>query len=173
VAILDHFLNALAVLFRDYPDLQEYLRLELYGNNNRAVNKSILKFSSQEMIHSHGKVQRREAVNAMQKADLLLLIQNTDDVSFETIPSKVYEYMHTGRPILALVYRNPELQAMLEEMGHIVVEADDEAAIRNGLETYISKWKQTEFQWKSSSSPYTVESAVDKLVSLANTFKTC
>jgi hypothetical protein len=31
-------------------------------------------------------------------ADVLLLIQNTDDVSFETIPSKIYEYLRPCIP---------------------------------------------------------------------------
>ena len=103
----------------------------------------------------------------MYKADVLLLIQNTDDVSFETIPSKIYEYLHTGRPILALVYRNPELQSVLEGMGHIVVQADNKAAIKRGLEIYITRWKHNQLQCSSLKSPYTVEKAVDELISLA------
>jgi hypothetical protein len=106
----------------------------------------------------------------MYLADLLLLIQNTDDVSFETIPSKVYEYLHTGRPILALVYRNPELQNMLEELGHIVVQSDDEADIKRGLETYIDQWTKNQSPCREQKSPYTVERAVNELISLANTF---
>jgi hypothetical protein len=99
---------------------------------------------------------------------VLLLIQNTDDVSFETIPSKVYEYLLTRRPILALVYRNPELQAMLERMGHTVVQADDEETIKRGLETYIDLWNQNLLEYVASESPYTTMHAVDELIHLAN-----
>ena len=164
---LDYFFKALVMLFSEYPDLHNYFRLDLYGNNNRNVNKQIELFPYRETVNVKGKVKRQEAVSLMYKADALLLIQNTDDVSFETIPSKIYEYLHTGRPILALVYRNPELQSMLEEMGHIVVQADDEAAIKRGLEIYIMKWKQNQLQISPLKSPYTVEKAVDELISLA------
>ena len=109
----------------------------------------------------------------MYKADVLLLMRNTDDLSFETMPQKLYEYLHTGRPILALSYRNLELEAMLEEMGHIVVQADDDLAIKRGLETYIERWKQNQLQSSPLKSPYTTEKAVDELISLVKGFKRC
>lgn len=163
----DYFFKALKLLFHNHPDLKDSFRLNLYGNNSREVSRHIENFLY-KIVNVNGKVKRHEAIESMFRADVLLLLQNTDDVSFETIPSKVYEYFHTGRPILALVYRNMELQAMLEEMGHIVVQADDESAIERGLETYMERWRQNQLQSFSVKSPYTVERAVDELISLAN-----
>jgi Glycosyl transferase 4-like domain len=165
---LDHLLSALDVLFRIDPALPGYFRLALYGNSTRPVKRSIELFPRGDTIVSYGKVRRAEAVESMQSADLLLLIQNTDDVSFETIPSKVYEYLQTGRPILALVYRNQELQDMLEDLGHIVVQADDVAAIQEGLMTYIGRWKLDLLQSSVAQSPYTVENAVSRLIEVAS-----
>ncbi len=170
---LDYIFKALVALFRESPDLPNYFRLHLYGNNSRNVSKQIEQFPYREILNVKGKVQRQEAMDFMYKADVLLLVQNTDDVSFETIPSKVYEYLHTGRPILALVYRNDELRSMLEGMGHIVVQADDELAIKRGLEAYIERWKQNQLQSSFLKSPYTVEKAVDELVTLASTISKC
>lgn len=164
---LDYFFKAAASLFRERPGLSQYFRLHLFGNNSRDVSKKIEQFPFKEALCVQGKVKRRQAVEQMYKADVLLLIQNTDDVSFETIPSKVYEYLHTGRPILALAYRNPELQSMLEEMGHIVVQADEEEAIKRGLEKYLEKWSRNELPSSPLKSPYTVERAVEKLISEA------
>lgn len=170
---LDYIFKALVLLFRESPNLPNYFRLNLYGNNSRNVSKGIEQFPYREILNVKGKVQRQEAMEFMYKADVLLLIQNTDDVSFETIPSKVYEYLHTGRPVLALVYRNDELRSMLEGMGHIVVQADDKLAIKRGLEAYIERWKQNQLQSSPLKSPYTVEKAVDELVTLANTISKC
>jgi glycosyltransferase involved in cell wall biosynthesis len=170
---LDYIFKALVLLVCESPNLPNYFRLHLYGNNSRNVSKKIEQFPYREILNVRGKVQRQEAVDFMYKADVLLLIQNTDDVSFETIPSKVYEYLHTGRPVLALVYRNDELRSMLEGMGHIVVQADDELAIKRGLEAYIDRWKQNQLQSSPLKSPYTGEPAVDELISLANTISKC
>jgi glycosyltransferase involved in cell wall biosynthesis len=162
-----HFLRALEVLFRDHPPLAREFKLDLYGNNSRKVRKEIEKFPYPAAVQSYGKVKRQAAVESMQKADVLLLIQNTDDVSFETIPSKVYEYLHAGRPILALLYRNPELQTMLEAFGHLVVEADDACGIRKALETYITRWRENRLENSQGQSPYTVEDAVSRLIQAA------
>ena len=161
---LGHFLVALGALFRNDPSLPGKFRLDLYGNNSKAVKREIENFPYRDTLQVHGKVRRQTAVASMQTADVLLLIQNTDDVSFETIPSKVYEYLHTGRPVLALLYRNPELRKMLEEMGHIAVEADDDPAIQRALEAYITRWKEDRLGSSGEQSPYTVGSAVAGLV---------
>jgi hypothetical protein len=164
---LGYFFRALNMMFSEYPDLPGYFRLDLYGNNSRNVSKQIKHFPYRTTLRINGKVKWQEARKVMYKTDVLLLLQNTDDVSFETIPSKVYEYLHTGRPIFALLYRNPELQAMLEGMGHTVVQADDEEAIKKGLETYIVQWKKNQLQSSVLESPYTTENAVDELIHLA------
>ncbi len=161
------FLDALEVLVRNNPAVVGEFRLNLYGNNSRAVNKEIEKFSYRDAVRTFGKVNRHRAVESMQGADVLLLIQNTDDVSFETIPSKAYEYLHAGRPILALVYRNPELRTMLEARGHLVVEADDVADIREALEIYMTKWREKHLESSQVASPYTVEKAVSELIQVA------
>lgn len=165
---LNCFLHAWGALLDEKPDMSGSLNLDLYGSNKKNLNRQREKFKYGQTIHVHGKLKRQEAVFFMRTTDVLLLIQNTDDVSFETIPSKVYEYLHTGRPILALLYRNPELQDMLEAMGHIVVQADDEKAIKKGLETYIDHWKQNRLQSSALESPYTTEHAVDELIHLAH-----
>jgi hypothetical protein len=165
---LDSFLDALLMLFREDASLAEALTLDLYGNNSREVSRRMEQFPLKGILAAKGKVKRQKALEAMCRADLLLLIQNTDDVSFETIPSKVYEYLHTGRPILALVYRNQELQSMLEERGHIVVQADDDAGIGEGLRTCITRWKNAvPAPCADAPSPYTVERAVDELLRVA------
>lgn len=169
---LGHFLSALEVLFRDDPSLPGKFRLDLYGNNSTAVGKEIERFPYRNTLQIYGKVKRPTAVESMQEVDVLLLIQNADDVSFETIPSKVYEYLHTGRPILALVYRNPELQTMLETLGHRVVQADDAAGIREALEVYITMWRENRLESSHGQSPYTVEGAVSGLIQTTRRLRT-
>jgi hypothetical protein len=165
---LNCFLHAWSALLDEKPDMAASLHLDLYGSNKKNLNRQKEKFKYKQTIHVHGKLKRQEAVFFMRTTDVLLLIQNTDDVSFETIPSKVFEYLHTKRPIFALLYRNHELQNMLEAMGHTVVQADDEDAIKKGLETYLAQWKQSRLQSSALESPYTTKHAVDELIQLAN-----
>lgn len=49
-------------------------------------------------------------------------------------------------------------------MGHVVIQADDEASIKRGLEIYITRWKQDQLQCSVLKSPYTVTEGVDELI---------
>jgi len=160
-------LSALALLFKEDPGAAKRLRLELFGNISREDKRNIKESGMDGSVISHGKVSRSTAAKRMHTADVLLMIQNTDDVSFETIPSKTYEYMHTGRPILALVYRNAELEGMLTGQGHTVVQADDAAAIKKGIKKYLELWDGNKLSTIEKESPYTVERAVSELTALA------
>ncbi len=72
------------------------------------------------LVEIVGEVDRTAALDALQRADLLLLIQHRDEISTYTIPSKTYEYLNSGRRILGFLFHNEELAAMLREQGHFV-----------------------------------------------------
>jgi len=163
---LDCFLDALEELIKADPGVKDKVVLELYGHSDRNVMRRIERFGYEGIVKAQGKIKRSESLGLMTSADVLLLIQNTDPVSFETIPSKTYEYLHANRPILALAYRNPELKAMLEEYGHVVREADDMQGVKEGLKAIISLWEKGALEFKRKDSAYTVEAAVDELLAL-------
>jgi predicted lipopolysaccharide heptosyltransferase III len=160
---MKYIFKALTELAQDIAGFSETFHLHLYGYISRQVKKEIAQYEYKQMLFLPGKVKKQQALQSMSNADVLLLIQNTDDISFETIPSKVYEYMHTGAPVLALVYRNPELQDMLERRGHEVVQADNERAIAMAIRKYMTQWELKSLP-RFSPSPYTIEKAVKKLL---------
>lgn len=165
---LEHFFKGLEPLIRERPEAVNYLRLNLFGSCSRAVLKQMECFPYNKIVHVMGKVKRQDALKYMNESDILLLIQNTDDVSYETIPSKAYEYLHAGRPVLGLVYRNPELREMLAEGGHEAAEADDDKGIKKGIEIYIDLWNKDLLLNFDKPSGLTVQSAVEKLISMAD-----
>ena len=87
----------------------------------------------------------------MRKSDVLLLVQNTSDFSTETIPSKTYEYLQSGRPILGLVYRNPELAGMLKGLGHTVAEAADAGSVRGAVSEIHLRWEAGRLETRAGS----------------------
>lgn len=163
---LDCFLDALEELLDERMDLKDRIVLELYGHSDRKVAKRIEESRHRSAVHAMGKVKREDSLKRMVSTDVLLLIQNADVVASESIPSKTYEYLHAGRPVLALTYRNPELKAMIEEYGHTVCEADDRKAVKKALQEYVAKWEKGSLPKVPSKSRYTVEAAVQKLFAL-------
>jgi hypothetical protein len=157
-----HFVAALEALLNERPELQSVVQVHCYGALDRIAQQTAA-CSVPGVLRLHEKISRAQAIHAMTTTDILLLIQHTEPISSETIPSKTYEYLHSARPILALTYRNPELTGMLKRLGHFAVEADDEAAIRQALATLIAHWQKGQLP-RPSPSPYTTERAAQKLV---------
>lgn len=161
------FLDALERLFREEPDLAGIIRLDLYGSCDRGVRERIRAFPRPDCITDRGRLRRKEAHMAMRQSNVLLLIQNTSDFSFETIPSKTYEYLQMGRPILGLVHKNPELDGMLRSQGHVPVDATDPAAVMGGIRRSVERWREEGAAPAGGTSTYTIASAVDRLVAIA------
>jgi glycosyltransferase involved in cell wall biosynthesis len=84
-----------------------------------------------EVVEFVSHVPRRESLQQMVDASALLIVQPVTTVS---IPAKLYEYMASGRPILALAEPGGETARLVEDArAGVVVRADDEPAITDGL----------------------------------------
>ena len=172
------FLDALASVLRRKPDLPNAVRLEIYGSGLDAVSaEAISRFPFSGVVRRFGRLERdsltgesgRDRVlKRMRTVDALLLLHGTDRACEEYIPSKLYEYLWTERPILGLVWRNPHLDRILKEGGHGSVPADDVAAICRALEALVLRWEANDLRDNGRASPYTAAAAVEKLVGWAH-----
>jgi glycosyltransferase involved in cell wall biosynthesis len=161
------FLDALDILFEADPGLLNTVRFDLYGTMDEVSRKQIAAFRHRGIITDFGKVSRRQAVEAMRKSDVLLLIQQTDISSSYQIPSKLYEYLQMSRPILGLVYRNPGLRKLLREHGHFPVEADSAVQTAGSILEILKRWNNDDLADSAFIGPiFTVSGAVEQLVVL-------
>lgn len=159
-------MSAFLVLFQEQPVLQNVVRVHLYGSLEKEILEQLQSFPFKEVFLIKGKVSRQQALSEMFAADLLLLIQNLDPISSETIPSKVYEYLHSGRPILGLVYDNEELSTLLADLGHLASSITDPTTVYDVILEAYSRWQRHGGQ-EPLHSPYTTEAAVRQLIQLA------
>jgi O-antigen ligase len=164
------FFQALRRVLDTRPEFGDLVQVDIYGSfDGRSVREMETQKLQKLTVH-HGAVPRKEAMAAMQQADCLLLIQNIIYFSCETIPSKVYEYLLAGRPILGLLYNNEELTVMLT--GHRVAAADDVAAVAGALEDILRVFTGQDpvasLPVKEREQPRTVAAAVQELIQLAD-----
>jgi glycosyltransferase involved in cell wall biosynthesis len=162
------FLKALRLLIDNNRVDKDIVRVDVYGSLDGGSRKAIKELGLEEMVTNHGMVLRKEALVAMQKADCLLLIQNTIFFSSETIPSKVYEYLLCGRPVLGFVHHNPELDSMLQESRNFSVPADQVEPAADAIEKIVAQFKDSSLSQWTPCSIWTVEKAVDKLIHFGN-----
>ncbi|OQX05939.1 MAG: hypothetical protein BWK76_26795 [Desulfobulbaceae bacterium A2] len=163
-------LQAVAILLQEQPAWRELLRLDLYGSCDEASVRLSQDLHLSALVCRQGMLPRRQALAAMQGADCLLLVQDTMFFSSETIPSKVYEYLLSGRPILGLVHDNEELAALLRDRGHWCAPVDDPVEMARCLGQMLTQWQQDAFAPPLvTPPPPTVSEAVEQLMTLART----
>ncbi len=151
------------------PTLKNSIKFNFYGTCDTATTKCITSFPYPDIVEFHGKISRSEAIQTMSASSCLILIQNREFFSSETIPSKLYEYMHTGRPILGLTYHNHEIDKILHDGGHFSVPADGQQEISDEIARIATMSKNKELSKSFPKSPWTAERAVDQLLSIAKT----
>ncbi len=157
-------IDVFQLLEKEYEGVFDRVEFHQYGHADKRVVESSRKHPSH--IHLMGKVSHVDAIDIMAQADVLLLIQDVSHISIETIPSKVYEYLHTGRPILGLLYRNPELKLLLENHGHVVAQVDDPAAIALAIKNLFESWELGSLHDGILPSPFSIANSVNEMEEL-------
>ncbi|MCC6443905.1 MAG: glycosyltransferase [Armatimonadetes bacterium] len=159
-------LEGLRMWLEEAPEARGRARFEFYGTMDRLSAERIAEFPYPDTVFDGGRIPRDRALEAMRKSDVLLLIQNTEPISRETIPSKLYEYLHAGRPVLGLTWQNPELDALLRRFGHTASPADSPEAAAEAIARHFGAW-QAGGGPPPEPCPYTIEAAVDRLIEVA------
>ena len=175
---LEIFLLGLRSVLEKNPQWAEHIRLHLYGGGIDSVSARALRdFPHPGMIEQFGRLEtdpktgesgRDQVLKRMNAADCLLLLHGTVPFCEEYIPSKMYEYLWTQRPILALVWRNPQMERMLRELGHWAVKADDPDLIASALEQLHARWMRDDLRDSGAPSAYTTEAATRRIIALAH-----
>ncbi len=171
-------LHQILIRNADREGFRGKVQVDVYGSFDEDSEREMEQLELCDLVIRHGTVSRQEALAAMQQTDCLLVIQNLIYFSCETIPSKVYEYLLSGRPIIGLVYKNEELDSMLTEHGHSAVPANNVQAIAEAVEKILDNFMQEEqsgnrpaitekMTEKNSGNLPTVADAVRKLIALA------
>ena len=100
---LRSFLRAVSVLLIEHPGLKEQVRITIAG---RVVDSESADFENKrirDIVRLEGYVTHDEAVKILFSADVLILSLADIAGASEIIPAKTFEYMATGKRILAIV----------------------------------------------------------------------
>lgn len=76
-----------------------------------------VKFGVQEIIHEHGRVPHEKALRLMTDADCVFLPVSGGVYARTSLPGKLFEYLGSGRPILAATLPDSEVARVLGDVG--------------------------------------------------------
>jgi hypothetical protein len=110
-----------------------------------------------------GKSGRERVIEKMQEADVLVLLHGNDEWCAEYIPSKLYDYLWTGRPIWGITHRNPQLDQMLLRRNSYISAEGDSEGVSMTMERIWLDW-QAKRLLNPVWSPIGVKQAVDSII---------
>jgi glycosyltransferase involved in cell wall biosynthesis len=135
-----YLLQALEELGRRSPALLARTELHLYGVSS-AEDRALSAHSPVgHLVHDHGYCSHADTVAAMRSADLLFLPMQGLPAGRKAsiVPGKTYEYLASGRPILAAVPEGDARDFVLAAGGS-AVDPGDVAGLTGQLEQHVAR----------------------------------
>lgn len=143
--------TAIHAMLQKNPEIRPTIRVHIYGGSlDRQSKAEVARLKLDDVFVGFGRLEkdlqtgmsgRERVVQRMFEADCLLLVHGTISDCSEYIPSKLYEYIWTTRPVIALTYLNPQLDQLVAERGGYIAHGDQPAEILGALERVYSDWK--------------------------------
>lgn len=94
--------ESLTELLHEIPDFKSHLELKLIGAVSQEVLDTISQFNLDSYLNNLGYVSHSEAVEHQRNSQVLLLIEINSEETKSIIPGKVFEYLVSNRPIIAI-----------------------------------------------------------------------
>lgn len=137
------FLDALKELFSERPDLCGRVRLIHVGPLSQENERYLKDLGLEEIIDARGYLPHAEAVRCLEQGDaaFLCLADSPTGERNDCVPQKVYEYLGTRKPILALL-PDGDARDFLEKAGTgLLCQPRDLVSIKASLLALIeNKW---------------------------------
>ena len=111
----DAFLRAVESLARRGEIDPERIRLRFIGRFGEEVMRMFHQSELHERIEVVPYLPHSESVRQVLTSDALLLVVDECDESDEVVPGKVYEYIGSGRPVLAVAPERSAIADLIEE----------------------------------------------------------
>ena len=107
--------NALAELIAENADFAKDFQLKLVGAVGEPVLESIKCAGLEAHLELEGYVSHTEALQLQRSSQMLLLIEIDSDETRGIIPGKLFEYMVSNRPVLAVGPEKADIQKLISE----------------------------------------------------------
>lgn len=166
-------LEALHLFFQQVPEAKQKIKVQVYGAGLDAVSKeTIERLEMQSVVMAHGRIEndpvtgetgRERIMKLMRAGDVLLGLHGNYEWCAEYIPSKLYDYYWTNRPILAITNRNPQLDQILIARNAYLSHTLDVSSIVAAIQLIWSDWQNKSLRTMPFE-PISPEAAVEQIL---------
>lgn len=131
----NHFLCALAEVLREGHVPHERVRVDFYGPHFDGLAENVDRYGLKGIVHIHGIVPYKQALQAAVDSDLLLLFKPNIQVM---IPSKSFDYLAARQPILAFTDKGAVQELISQCQAGVCVSQDDVPGIKRILHSFLN-----------------------------------
>ncbi|MCW2119737.1 glycosyltransferase family 4 protein [Flavobacterium sp. 7A] len=105
--------EALVELVAEITDFQKNLEIKLIGAVSQEVLETISNYKLNDYLNNLGYVSHEQAIIHQKKSQVLLLIEIDSEDTKSIIPGKLFEYMVSNRPIIAIGPRDSDFAEII------------------------------------------------------------
>lgn len=106
--------KCLKEIIKENKEFKNDFQLKLIGAVSPEVVQTITEFRLDAFVNNLGYVSHKEAVSHQRTSQVLLLIEIDAEITKSIIPGKLFEYMVSERPILALGPENSDFESIIK-----------------------------------------------------------
>ena len=106
--------EALKELIDEYDDFRSTFQLKLIGVVSEAVLQTFKEYSLESYINNLGYLSHEEALKAQMESRVLLMVEIDSEDAKVIIPGKLFEYMASGTPIIAVGPTATDVETILK-----------------------------------------------------------
>ena len=147
--------KVLGEMIQENTDFRKDLRICLAGKVSEEVFASIDKYGLSSFLEYKGYLSHTEAITLQHTSQLLLLLEINHPKTEGIIPGKLFEYMASQRPILALGFQQWDVKDIISQtQTGTTLSVTDANAIKQAINHYYTLYKDNNLY----SQPVSIES---------------
>lgn len=134
---------ALRELVNEEPGFAAVFELKLIGAVSQEVLAAISNHGLQYYVNNLGYVSHEQAIAHQRQSQVLLLVEINSAETKCIIPGKLFEYMVSERPVIAIGPEGADFEAIVTDTNTgMFVKYNEKEKLKNGIKHYFSEYQQ-------------------------------
>mgnify|MGYP006141650893 CR=1 FL=1 len=160
--------KALKELTKENPEFRNHFQLKLIGAVSAEVLQAIKEFKLEKYVNHLGYLPHDEAIIEQKSSQVLLLIEIDSEETKCIIPGKLFEYMVSERPIIAIGPENADFAQIIKETNTgTFFKYDELEALKAQILTCFEQYQQNNLKvYPVGLQQYSRKSLTEKLAKL-------
>jgi hypothetical protein len=139
--------KSISELVQENEEFANVFQLKLIGAVSKEVLETIQEFRLENYVNHLGYVSHNEALQEQRSSQVLLLIEIDSEATNCIIPGKLFEYMVSERPILAIGPEHADFKNIIKETNTgTFFTYEEKEALKSQIERYYNQFKQNTLQ---------------------------